>query len=169
MTLRNAFWGLATEDKQDNLNGIADSLLEAAQALQAAVDALNAKTVAVDTGAVTIANQPAQPLTDTQLRAADVPVTLGDELSGIAHEETLRDLQVDIPDIYMRALLRKLIQLKFGAGSDLSVSVASLPTLATLTTLTTGNVGLGDAGKPASYQQISAISGNMSRRCFVWE
>lgn len=91
------------------------------------------------------------------------------EVAGVAQEETLRDLSVDLDDLIVRALLRKLMQLKYDSSSNLSVAVASLPTLATVTTLTTGNVGIGDAGKPVSYQQVSAMTGYDNRNCFVWE
>ena len=94
-------------------------------------------------------------------------------LAGMAQEDTLSDLQVDVPDIYVRALLRKLMQLRFDASSNISASISgSLSTVTTVTTVatvTTGNYGIGDAGKAASYQQISAMSGHQSRRCFVWE
>ena len=92
--------------------------------------------------------------------------------AGMAQESTLQDMQVDIDDIIIKMLLRKLMQLKYNATSDLSVAVASLPTLGTvttLTTMTTGNVGFGDAGKAASYQQVSSMTAADARSCFVWE
>ena len=92
--------------------------------------------------------------------------------AGMAQEETLKDLQVDIDDIILKAILRKLMMLKYDATANLQVAVASLPTLGTvtnLTTMATGNVGFGDAGKPASYQQVSAMTSDNSKRCFVWE
>lgn len=89
--------------------------------------------------------------------------------AGMAQEETLKDLQVDIDDIILKAILRKLMMLKYDTSANLQVAVASLPTLGTLTTMATGNVGFGDAGKPASYQQVSAMTGDNSKRCFVWE
>lgn len=93
-------------------------------------------------------------------------------LADIAKDSTLRDLQVDVDDIIVRAILRKLIQLKFDTLSNLQVGVTTLPTLSTLTTLatmTTGNISMGDSGKSATYQQFSAMTGDNSKRCFVWE
>lgn len=54
MTLRNAFEGLATESKQVDLNTLVTTLVEATQAIQSAAVALNSKTVAVDTQALTL-------------------------------------------------------------------------------------------------------------------
>ncbi|MDZ7920740.1 hypothetical protein [Rhodoferax sp.] len=84
------------------------ALLTAAQAIQAAADALNAKTTAVNTGAiagtvaldgpslaalesVTVSNMVAQGLTDQQLRADPVPVTaasLGEPSNAPATDDT---------------------------------------------------------------------------------
>ena len=92
--------------------------------------------------------------------------------AGMAQESTLRDLQVDIDDIVLKAVLRKLIQLKYDTGSNLQVAVSSLPTLGTVTnvtTMATGNVGFGDAGKTVSYQQVSSMTGDNAKRWFVWE
>lgn len=90
-------------------------------------------------------------------------------LADIAKDSTLRDLQVDVDDIIVRAILRKLIQLKFDTSSNLQVGVTSLPTLTTLGTMTTGNISMGDSGKSATYQQFSAMTVDNSKRCFVWE
>ena len=88
----------------------------------------------------------------------------------LVSDEFSESLLVDVGDIYLRALLRKLMQLKYNSSSDLSVAVASgSVAVSTVTTVTTANMGVGDAGKAASYQQFSAITGNMSRRCFQWE
>ena len=89
----------------------------------------------------------------------------------LVSDEFSESLLVDVGDIYLRALLRKLMQLKYNSSSDLSVTVNSgaINTVVTVTTVTTANIGVGDAGKAASYQQFSAITGNMSRRCFQWE
>ena len=89
--------------------------------------------------------------------------------AGMAQESTLRDLQVDVDDLIIKAVLRKLMMLKYDTGANLQVAVSSLPTLGTVTTLTTGNVAFGDAGKQVSYQQVSAMTGDNSKRCFVWE
>ena len=92
--------------------------------------------------------------------------------AGMAQESTLRDLQVDVDDLIIKAVLRKLMMLKYDTGANLQVAVSSLPTLGTVTTvttLTTGNIAFGDAGKQASYQQVSATTGDNSKRCFVWE
>ena len=88
----------------------------------------------------------------------------------LVSDEFSESLLVDVGDIYLRALLRKLMQLKYNAFSDLSVTVAGgTVTVSTINTVTTANMGVGDAGKAVSYQQFSAITGNMSRRCFQWE
>ena len=88
----------------------------------------------------------------------------------LVSDEFSESLLVDVGDVYLRALLRKLMQLKYNGSSDLSVTVASgSVTVSTITTVTTANMGVGDAGKAVSYQQFSAITGNMSRRCFQWE
>ena len=88
----------------------------------------------------------------------------------LVSDEFSESLLVDVGDIYLRALLRKLMQLKYNASSDLSVTVTSgSVAVSTVTTVTTANMGVGDAGKAVSYQQFSAITGNMSRRCFQWE
>ena len=99
-----------------------------------------------------------------------VDVDLPQEVSFVK-DDSPDNLNVDVSDIYVRALLRKLMQLKYTSSSDLMVvpNGGSVTTVTTLTTMTTGNVGFGDAGKAQSYQQVSAITGNMSRRCFVWE
>ena len=83
--------------------------------------------------------------------------------AGMAQESTLRDLQVDVDDLIIKAVLRKLMMLKDDTGANLQLAVSSLPTL------TTGNIAFGDAGKQASYQQVSAMTGDNSKRCFVWE
>ena len=82
-------------------------------------------------------------------------------------------LVADIDDIYLKALLRKLMQLKFNSSSDLVAaitgSLTAVTTVTTVTGLTTGNMSIGDAGKPASYQQVSALTGNAIANCYVWE
>lgn len=74
----------ATQTTLAALKTVADNLLTTAQAIQAAADALNGKTVAVNTasigGAVSVSNFPGTqpvsgPLTDAQLRAAALPVS----------------------------------------------------------------------------------------------
>ena len=102
-----------------------------------------------------------------------VDVDLPQEVS-LIKDDSADNFNVDISDIYVRALLRKLMQLKYNNASDLSVTVASgtvntVSTVTSVTTVATGNMSFGDAGKAPSYQQVSAITGNMSRRCFVWE
>ena len=91
----------------------------------------------------------------------------------LVSDDFSESLLVDVGDIYLRALLRKLMQLKYSPSSDLSVTIAggysSVTTVNTVTAVTTANMGVGDAGKAVSYQQFSAITGNMGRRCFQWE
>lgn len=98
-----------------------------------------------------------------------VDVDLPDQVE-LVKDSASAALVVDVSDIYLRALLRKLMQLKYSGSSDLMVAVTSgIVNVATLTTMTTGNIGFGDAGKAISYQQVSSITGNMNRRCFQWE
>lgn len=98
-----------------------------------------------------------------------VDIDVPQEVS-LVKDDFSESLLVDVGDIYLRALLRKLMQLKYNTTSDLMVAVASgAVNVTTLTTMTTGNIGFGDAGKAISYQQVSSITGNMNRRCFQWE
>ena len=97
-----------------------------------------------------------------------VDVDLPQEVS-LVKDDSPDNLSVDISDIYVRALLRKLMQLKYTNLSELVVVLGQGANIGTCSVVTTGNVGFGDAGKAPSYQQVSAITGNMSRRCFVWE
>ena len=98
-------------------------------------------------------------------------VDLPQEVS-LVKDDSADNLNVDVSDIYVRALLRKLMQLKYSPFSELMVvlgQAANIGTCTSVTTLVTGNIGFGDAGKAPSYQQVSAITGSMSRRCFQWE
>ena len=76
MTMRNAFETLATESKQDDLNTLVEALNTASASILAAVQAINGKVTVCNTGAVTVSNMVGQGLTDTQLRASAVPVSL---------------------------------------------------------------------------------------------
>lgn len=71
--------GASTEATLAALKGVADSLLLAAQAIRTATEAINGKTTAVNTGAITgtvaVSNFTDNGLTDTQLRASPVPVS----------------------------------------------------------------------------------------------
>ena len=98
-----------------------------------------------------------------------VDVDVPQEVS-LVRDEFSESLLVDVGDIYLRALLRKLMQLKYNSSSDLSVTInGGSVGVSTVTVVTTANTGVGDAGKAVSYQQFSAITGNMGRRCFQWE
>ena len=118
MTMRNALEGLAVESKQDDLNTLVEALNTASASILAAVQSINGKVTACNTGAVTVSNFPStqavsidaaslsalenvsinnfpatqpvsgtvavsnmvgQGLTDSQLRASDVKVTLDSE------------------------------------------------------------------------------------------
>lgn len=104
MPLENEYGALALESTLDALKTIADSLLLAVSAIQATTEALNAKAVTLDTahvagsvdidnfpetqpvsGTVSVSNMISQGLTDTQLRAADVKVSLDSEQVTIAN------------------------------------------------------------------------------------
>ena len=74
--MRNAFETLATESKQDDLNTLVEALNTASASILAAVQAINGKVTVCNTGAVTVSNMVGQGLTDTQLRASAVPVSL---------------------------------------------------------------------------------------------
>lgn len=77
--------GASTETTLAAAKAVLDSLLIAAQAIQAAADALNTKTTAVNTGAIVgavIADTGlAQPLTEAQLRATPVEVQMTSPLT----------------------------------------------------------------------------------------
>jgi hypothetical protein len=107
----------ATEVTLAALKGVADSIATAAAAIQSAVASINTKTTAIDTGAIagTVAlDAPtlaaletinsntglAQPLTDTQLRAAAVPVSAAalPLPAGAATQATLAALNADLGD-----------------------------------------------------------------------
>ena len=109
-------------------------------------------------------------LSDTDPLQIWVDVDLPQEVA-LVKDDSPDSLNVDVSDIYVRALLRKLMQLKYNGSSDLMVvpTGGTVATVGTVNNMTTGNIGFGDAGKAPSYQQVSAITGNMSRRCFVWE
>ncbi len=72
--------GGATETTQASVLAAAQAINTAVASLLTATNALNSKTVEVDTGAVTVSNQLAQPLTDSQLRASAVPVSIGQRI-----------------------------------------------------------------------------------------
>ena len=44
--------------------------------------------------------------------------------AGMAQESTLRDLQVDVDDLIIKAVLRKLMMLKYDTGANLQVAVS---------------------------------------------
>ena len=118
MALRNALGDLALDETVQSLKTVSDNILIAVEALNAAVDALSAKTIKSDTdnvlvsnfpstqavaidaaslsalenvsinnfpatqpvsGTVAVSNMVGQGLTDSQLRASDVKVTLDSE------------------------------------------------------------------------------------------
>ena len=71
MTMRNAFETLATESKQDDLNALVEALNTASASILAAVQALNGKVTACNTGAVTVSNSPTVSLDSTSLAALE--------------------------------------------------------------------------------------------------
>ncbi len=143
MTLRNAFEGLAVESKQET--GLAKDatlatiLTELGQKLEsggtvdlapATVDLLRSVTAAVS-GTVSVGNLPAtypdqhaQPLTDTQLRAADVGVTVSNPTAnpetGLAKEATLQSLLLELAE-------------KLEAGQEVALNAATLAALEQIT------------------------------------
>lgn len=140
MTMRNAFENLATESKQDDLNALVEALNTASASILTAVQAINGKVTACNTGAVTVSNFPStqavsidaaslsalenvsinnfpatqpvsgtvavsnmvsQGLTDLQLRATDVKVTLDGETVSISNQlsQPVTDAQLRAEDV----------------------------------------------------------------------
>ena len=140
MTMRNALEGLAVESKQDDLNTLVEALNTASASILAAVQSINGKVTACNTGAVTVSNFPAtqavsidaaslsalenvsinnfpatqpvsgtvavsnmvsQGLTDLQLRASDVKVSLDGEQVVISNQisQPLTDAQLRESDV----------------------------------------------------------------------
>ena len=99
-----------------------------------------------------------------------VDIDVPQEVS-LLKDDSPSSLLMDVGDIYVRALLRKLMQLKYNSTSELLVAFngGTIGTVSSVTAMSQGNMAMGDAGKPATYLQFSAITGNMSRRCFQWE
>ena len=124
----------ATETTLAALKTVADTLATAAAAIQSAVEALNGKTTAVNTGAIagtvsldgaTLAALEtinantglAQPLTDAQLRAAEVPV------SGPITDAELRASEVPVVDDVVANFLHQMLMiLQSPAAFDLSLN-----------------------------------------------
>lgn len=75
-------------------------------ALKSAIDNLNAKVTAVNTGAVTLTNPTAQGLTDTQLRATPLTVSVNNQ-TGLTNTE-LRSAELGVTDISMLFLTQEL-------------------------------------------------------------
>lgn len=122
MALKNALDGLATEPKQDTTNTrLSDILLELGAKLEAGQEvALDPVTLAA-LETISVANFPASqavtgPLTDAQLRASAVPVSVAGQETGLAKEVTLG------------ALLTELGQ-KLEEGGTVGLNVATLTAL----------------------------------------
>lgn len=140
MALRNALGDLALDETVQSLKTVSDNILIAVEALNAAVDALSAKTiksntdnvlvsnfpstqaVAIDaaslsaletisvsnfpatqpiSGSVSVSNMVSQGLTDSQLRATDVKVSLDGEQVVISNQisQPLTDAQLRASDV----------------------------------------------------------------------
>lgn len=140
MALRNALGDLALDDTVQSLKTVSDNILIAVEALNAAVDALSAKTIKSDTdhvsvsnfpttqavsidapslaaletisvsnfpetqqvsGSVSVSNMVAQGLTDAQLRASDIKVTLDGESVSISNQlsQPVTDSQLRASDV----------------------------------------------------------------------
>ena len=140
MTLRNALGDLALDETVQSLKTVSDNILIAVEALNAAVDALSAKTIKSDTdnvlvsnfpstqavaidaaslsaletisvsnfpatqpisGSVSVSNMVSQGLTDSQLRATDVKVSLDGEQVVISNQisQPLTDAQLRASDV----------------------------------------------------------------------
>ena len=94
MPLENEYGALALEATLGSLKTVSDNILIAASAVQVAIEALNIKALTLDTdnivGNVVVDNFPESqpvsgPVTDTQLRAADVKITLDGEQVAISN------------------------------------------------------------------------------------
>lgn len=128
MTLRNAFENLATEPKQDVLIAAANALTVSAAAIRTAVEALNLKTVAANTEAVTVANQLTQPITDAELRQAPVETIMKSPLfMRVGFAEVGSGLQ--------GLAAEKLSVIQTGSGMSVNQSAGNL----VITTGTTAN------------------------------
>ena len=142
MTMRNALEGLAVESKQDDLNTLVEALNTASASILAAVQSINGKVTACNTGAVTVSNFPAtqavsidaaslsalenvsisnfpatqpvsgsvsvsnmvsQGLTDSQLRATDVKVSLDGEQVAISNFPATQAVSGPITNAELRA------------------------------------------------------------------
>ena len=118
MTMRNALEGLAVESKQDDLNTLVEALNTASASILAAVQSINGKVTACNTGAVTVSNFPAtqpvsgtvsvsnmvsQGLTDSQLRATDVKVSLDGEHVAISNFPATQAVSGPITNAELRA------------------------------------------------------------------
>lgn len=75
-------------------------------ALKTAIDNLNAKVTAVNTGAVTLTNPTAQGLTDTQLRATPLTVSV-DNQTALTNTQ-LRSAELGVADISMQFLTQEI-------------------------------------------------------------
>ena len=189
MALHNLFGAL-------NLEATQQTILTAVNAVKSALDALNAKVTAVNTGAVTVSNQLTQPLTNTELRATAVPIsgTVNTGLTQPLTDAQLRaasvpvstdlvqpltntELRADavdtngISDWLLRRLARGIGRMSYDASNQLRVLVSALPPLSTVTTLvtmTTGNIGVGDMGKPATAMMLTRqLSATSTRRNLI--
>lgn len=142
MALRNAFGEIALDDTVQSLKDVSDNILIAIEVLDAAVDALSAKTIKSDTdhvsvsnfpstqavtidatslaaletvsvsnfpatqpvsGTVAVSNMVGQGLTDTQLRASDVKVTLDGEQVAISNFPATQAVSGPITNEELRA------------------------------------------------------------------
>ncbi len=165
MTMRNALEGLAVESKQDDLNTLVEALNTASASILAAVQSINGKVTACNTGAVTVSNFPAtqavsidaaslsalenvsisnfpatqpvsgtvavsnmvsQGLTDLQLRATDVKVTLDGETVSISNQlsQPVTDAQLRAEDVKVTLDGEQVAISNFPATQPVSGSVS---------------------------------------------
>lgn len=135
--MRNAFETLATESKQDDLNALVEALNTASASILAAVQAINGKVTACNTGAVTVSNMVGQGLTDIQLRSSAVPVSL---TSVPAHSVSVSNSPTVALDATSLAALESIsaavsgtvgvsgsVEIANESGNAIPVSLASVP------------------------------------------
>ena len=159
MTMRNAFETLATESKQDDLNALVEALNTASASILAAVQAINDKVTACNTGAVTVSNSPTVSLDSTSLAALEnISAAVSGTVSVSGSVEVSNDLGNAMP-------------VAVSGTPTVSLDATSLSALESITAAVSGTVGVSgsveitnDAGNaiPVSLAAVPAHSVSIS-------
>ena len=159
MTMRNAFETLATESKQDDLNALVEALNTASASILAAVQALNGKVTACNTGAVTVSNSPTVSLDSTSLAALEnISAAVSGTVSVSGSVEVSNDLGNAMP-------------VAVSGTPTVSLDATSLSALESITAAVSGTVGVSgsveitnDAGNaiPVSLASVPSHSVSIS-------